>query len=62
MSLSLKVALDTIRENGGSLDFNDLGFVLTVLRDNSLNIEVYGFLHEVIRMLVSKKGGFYQNV
>ncbi|MCI8568216.1 MAG: hypothetical protein HFG48_02735 [Bacilli bacterium] len=39
------------KDNIANLKFEELGFILTVLRDNCLNDEVYKFLDNIIKEL-----------
>jgi len=49
MTLSMKRALDLINEKKEDITLNDLGFILTVLRDNVSDDRVY----EVLKGLVN---------
>lgn len=47
MSLSVQQVLTMLKENRGSIDnLIDLGFILTVLRDNAGSDEVFHILKE----------------
>lgn len=54
MTYSMKIALDLLKEKNSEIDLNDLGFVLTVLRDNALDDEVHLFLEMMLFELRSR--------
>jgi len=51
MTLSMKLALDEINKKQGSISYHELGFFLTVLRDNAEEKEVYEFLNQVLKTM-----------
>lgn len=48
MTLSMKIALDLINEKKDSITYEDLGYILTVLRDNAVNDDVYKVLERFL--------------
>ena len=49
MSLSMQTALILLRDKQGSIDIGDLGFILTVLRDNAKDDGVYETLTKILK-------------
>lgn len=48
MSLSVKMAIDLISEKKGDISLDDLGFILTVLRDNSTDENVTALINLIL--------------
>ncbi|WP_342541912.1 hypothetical protein MHH33_12645 [Paenisporosarcina sp. FSL H8-0542] len=49
MSLSMKIALDSLNEKKGDIDMDELMFVFTVLRDNAKYDDVHELLDRMIK-------------
>lgn len=49
MNLSMKKVLDILNETEGDITLNQLGFILTVIRDNVTDDDVYNVLDRVIK-------------
>jgi len=45
----MKIALDLLNEKKTDITYHDLGFILTVLRDNAKQDDVYEFLNQVLK-------------
>lgn len=54
MSLSFRRAIDLLEDRGGDLDLNDLGFLLTVLRDDAVQDETWEVLQDFTEQLWEK--------
>lgn len=54
MNLSQKQVLDLIKNND-SFDLNDMGFLLTVLRDNCLDEDLYKYMDLLIDELWERR-------
>lgn len=54
MTLSMRRVLDTLNEKKENIDLNDLGFVLTVFRDNVSDDEVHEILDSFVHQLWEK--------
>ncbi|WP_439444105.1 hypothetical protein ACSMFR_05550 [Listeria aquatica] len=54
MSLSFRRAIDLLEEQGGDLDLNDLGFLLTVLRDDAVQDKTWEVLQDFTEQLWEK--------
>jgi len=48
-TMSINNAFQSIKD--GILDYNDLGFVLTVIRDNTLNDNLFDFINSILDSL-----------
>jgi Ca2+-binding EF-hand superfamily protein len=49
MTISMKQALNILNEKKGDINLNDLGFILTVIRDNASDDEVYKVLNSILK-------------
>ncbi|MCP3763691.1 hypothetical protein NLX67_15045 [Domibacillus sp. A3M-37] len=49
MSISMESALSILNEKEADIDINELGFILTVLRDNALDDDVYEVLNGAVQ-------------
>ena len=49
MTLSWQIAMECLEEKQGKISIHDLGFILTVIKDNAHDDEVYNILKEVLQ-------------
>lgn len=49
MTISLEKAIALLNEKKEDISLNDLGFILTVLRDNATNDDVYEIIDAMIK-------------
>jgi len=47
----MKIALDLLNDKQGNIDLNDLGFILTVLRDNASDDQVFESLKKICSVI-----------
>ncbi|MEN2666014.1 hypothetical protein [Listeria aquatica] len=55
--MSFRRAIDLLEDQGGDLDLNDLGFLLTVLRDDAVQDETWRVLQDFTKQLWEKTHG-----
>lgn len=57
MSISIERALSILNEKEADIDLSELGFILTVLRDNALDDDVYEVLNGTVQAAWEKSQG-----